>query len=165
MGDWSYRSNIFTSALMDVSGQLHFSPSLPLEIQPPARIEQEDMWAPEPVWTFLKEKNYSSTENGTPAFQSLTCCHTNWDIRRQPSGSWEHNMAYLLIQELWRQRNSRCYVMARTHAAEERLTYAVTLRNSRRGVASGVLYGSAPRSLLRSCTVSTSLQQWINTQQ
>jgi hypothetical protein len=35
--------------------------------------------------------------------------------------------------------------MARTHAAEEHITFAVTSRNNRRGVASGVLCGSAPR--------------------
>jgi hypothetical protein len=34
-------------------------------------------------------------------------------------------------QKLWRQRNSRCLVMASTHAAEERVTYAVTSQNSR----------------------------------
>jgi hypothetical protein len=36
-------------------------------------------------------------------------------------------------------------VMAGTHAAEECVTYVVTSRNDRRGVASGVLCGSASR--------------------
>jgi hypothetical protein len=47
--------------------------------------------------------------------------------------------------------------MARTHAVEERVTYAVTSRCNRRGVASDVLCGSAPRSLLRSCAVNISV--------
>jgi hypothetical protein len=55
--------------------------------------------------------------------------------------------------------------MARTHAAEERVMYVVTSRNNRRCVANGVLCGSAPRSLLSSDAVNTSLQQRINTQQ
>jgi hypothetical protein len=33
--------------------------------------------------------------------------------------------------------------MARAHAAEERVTHSVTSRNNRRGVANGVLCGSA----------------------
>jgi hypothetical protein len=45
--------------------------------------------------------------------------------------------------------------MARTHAAEERVTYSVT-RNSRSGVASGVHCGSVLLSLLRSCAVNIS---------
>jgi hypothetical protein len=45
----------------------------------------------------------------------------------------------------------------RTHAAEERASYAVTSHNNRRGAASGVLCRSAPRSLLRNCAVSISV--------
>jgi hypothetical protein len=45
-----------------------------------------------------------------------------------------------------------------THATDERVTYAVTSRNSRRGIVSGFLYGSAQRSLLHRCAVNTPLQ-------
>jgi hypothetical protein len=41
--------------------------------------------------------------------------------------------------------------MARIHAVQERVTYAVTSRNNKRGATSGVLCGSASRSLLRNC--------------
>jgi hypothetical protein len=37
------------------------------------------------------------------------------------------------------------YVKARTLAAEERVNYTATSYNNRRGVASGVFCGSAPR--------------------
>jgi hypothetical protein len=50
-------------------------------------------------------------------------------------------------------------LLARTYTAEERVTYAVTSRNNRRGVASGAFCGSAPRSLPRNCLVNISLQQ------
>jgi hypothetical protein len=49
--------------------------------------------------------------------------------------------------------------MARTHAAEEHITYAVMSCNNRRGVSSGFLCVSAPPSLLRNCAVNTPLQQ------
>jgi hypothetical protein len=46
--------------------------------------------------------------------------------------------------------------MDRRYPAEERVTYAVTLSNNRRGAAKGVLCGSAPRSLLLCCALNTS---------
>jgi hypothetical protein len=54
-------------------------------------------------------------------------------------------------QELWRQRNSCCWVMARTHAAEECVMYAVTSRNNWRGVVSGVLWVRATLVAMQPC--------------
>jgi hypothetical protein len=82
-------------------------------------------------------------------------------------------MGYLTTLAVSRLYNVACLLKARTveaekqpllgnarkHAAEERVKYAVTSRNNRRGVTSGVLCGSAPRALLRNCAVNTSLQQ------
>jgi hypothetical protein len=50
--------------------------------------------------------------------------------------------------------------MARTHAAGERIMYAVTSRNNRRGVASGVLCGSAPR--LYDSTDRVHFSEWVS---
>jgi hypothetical protein len=45
------------------------------------------------------------------------------------------------------------------YTAEERVMYALNSHNSRRGVASDVLCGSVPQSLLCNCAVNISLQQ------
>jgi len=37
---------------MGASGQLNFQAVLPREIKPPVLIQQENVWAPETVWTF-----------------------------------------------------------------------------------------------------------------
>jgi hypothetical protein len=73
----------------------------------------------------------------------------------------KHNVLWCICskQTLWRQRNSRCLQMARTQAAEKRVTYPVMSRNNRRRVAIGVLCRSGPRSLLRNCAVNIYLQQ------
>jgi hypothetical protein len=68
-----------------------------------------------------------------------------------------YTVSYLLKARTVEAEKQPLQVMARTHAAEERVTYAVTSRNNRRGVTSGVLCGSAPRSLLRNYAVNTFL--------
>jgi hypothetical protein len=81
----------------------------------------------------------------TPA--SLNGCGGRWwDVSRSALNLMEDIVAYFL-----KARNRHCWVMARTHAAEERVTYAVTSCNNRRSVASSVLCGSAPSSLLCNC--------------
>jgi hypothetical protein len=49
--------------------------------------------------------------------------------------------------------------MARTHATEERVTYAVTSGNNRRGVASGVLCGQLRSYMTRPAEFS-SVSEW-----
>jgi hypothetical protein len=65
-----------------------------------------------------------------------------------------NTVAYRPVAKRWLW--GRCYVALAAY------TCAVTSRNYRRGVASRVLCGSAPRSLRRNCSVNTPLQQWIN---
>jgi hypothetical protein len=53
--------------------------ALPPGKDPPVPIEQEDGWAPEPVWTQrLEEKSSASVGDRTPVVQSVVNHHTDW---------------------------------------------------------------------------------------
>jgi hypothetical protein len=68
-------------------------------------------------------------------------------------------VAYLLKTKTVEAEKQPLLGMAHIYTAEEYDTYAVTSRNNRKGVASGVFSGFAPRLLLRNYAVNTSLQQ------
>jgi hypothetical protein len=53
-----YRSTFYlTSALLEVTGQLHAPAALPPGKEPPVTIGKEAGWAPEPVWTTWRREN------------------------------------------------------------------------------------------------------------
>jgi len=54
---------------MEVSGQFHDPAALPPGNEPLVSIKKEAGWAPEPVWTWRREKFHNSVENPTPLVQ------------------------------------------------------------------------------------------------
>lgn len=45
-------------ALMEVSGQLHLIPALPLAIYSPVPTERQFRWAPAPLWIFWRQREF-----------------------------------------------------------------------------------------------------------
>ena len=51
--------SFLTSALHRVSGNLHITAALPSRKEPPAPLEYESGWTPQPVWNFLEARQVS----------------------------------------------------------------------------------------------------------
>ena len=51
---------------MEKSGQPHASAALLTRKEPPAPIEKEARWAPEPVWTFWRKQIFARAESRDP---------------------------------------------------------------------------------------------------
>jgi hypothetical protein len=59
---------------MEVSGQLHATTALNLDLDPPVPIGEETGWASEPVWTlWRREKSLALARNRTLAVRLVAC--------------------------------------------------------------------------------------------
>jgi hypothetical protein len=79
-GERRYSSYSFLTSALDVDEWSASRPgyALPTGKKPPAPIEQEAGWAPEPVWTQrLEEKSSVSVGDRTPVVQSVVSHYTD----------------------------------------------------------------------------------------